>query len=704
MKDKEIDDITKLYTQFGYSPVAPGVENTLTFVLRTGAYLNCDIVHTENNTKEADKTNAILKENGYDHTRSVCFHDIDRLEDKLFKEYFTVESANLETLKRYKDFTNNIQKSIGFPYEYIPSDYIIDNQNSPTKDNVVNYITETINTPGVRFILVEAAAGFGKTCTSYEIAQRLSFNNKDTLTFLIELSRNREARVFKHVLLDEVNRNLRNINLSLVIKYIKKGKITLIIDGFDELISSKKEKDYEESFLEAEPMLDTLSSLLTENVKIVLTTRKTAILSGEDFHLWLEKRNADFYFTRIKLNEPTLENWVGPDRAKKIRSLSVHIQTLSNPILLGIFKHATSDEFTELTANNTEVFSTYIQKLLTREQERQDLLMSPTEQIAIIKTVAAHFLENDISCDRQSNLKKAISSSNSQTLESTLEKYPRDKPMLQENLLDKLTNHAFLDRKTAREDLIGFVNDIFFGYFMSDIICQSSDPELCVEAYFIELCIASCMVKEDAFKKKLWEKLEFSVNFLEQEDQFSFEFKLFNTIRRKYHGIFLTNEHFTKGSFHPAAIFSESNFTSCNFQNIHFNFNQFKDSTFINCRFFECSSTPNTKTPRIIDCISEPDFFTKEEDHEDTPKEKSALQANIKAVLEKFWPPGRSHYTPHRKIRTLYLGAKKHNRDSLSSAIYALRRNDIISIKGDTAILNQNKAQQIREILERDTP
>lgn len=38
-------------------------------------------------------------------------------------------------------------------------------------------------------------------------------------------------------------------------------------------------------------MLETIADLLEGNAKIVLTTRKTAILSGPEFYDWYEKKH-----------------------------------------------------------------------------------------------------------------------------------------------------------------------------------------------------------------------------------------------------------------------------------------------------------------------------------------------------------------------------------------------------------------------------
>ncbi|MCO4883409.1 hypothetical protein, partial [Paraburkholderia caribensis] len=70
--------------------------------------------------------------------------------------------------------------------------------------------------------LIEAAAGFGKTCTAQEIVNGL-IENSDYLPLYAELSRNRQARVFRHILLDEIDRTFPLLGSRLVQSEIQNG-------------------------------------------------------------------------------------------------------------------------------------------------------------------------------------------------------------------------------------------------------------------------------------------------------------------------------------------------------------------------------------------------------------------------------------------------------------------------------------------------
>lgn len=148
---------------------------------------------------------------------------------------------------------------------------------------------------GAQLVILEAAAGYGKTCTSYAILKSMSEVDKlDYVPIFTELSKNRKAAVFRYVLLDEIDRKFSSLSSKLVISEIQGGKVPLIIDGFDELISRsnpsmKTDNNYDDE--DAQTMLDTIAELFQGDckTKMVLTSRKSAIFTGELFKEWIEK-------------------------------------------------------------------------------------------------------------------------------------------------------------------------------------------------------------------------------------------------------------------------------------------------------------------------------------------------------------------------------------------------------------------------------
>jgi Cdc6-like AAA superfamily ATPase len=108
--------------------------------------------------------------------------------------------------------------------------------------SIIEKITDIINAKGPHLVILEAAAGFGKTCTAYEVLKEIvCSDDKNNIPIFAELSRNRKASVFKYVLLDEIDRLFHYLKSDLVIYEIIQGRIPLIIDGFDELITKSNQ-------------------------------------------------------------------------------------------------------------------------------------------------------------------------------------------------------------------------------------------------------------------------------------------------------------------------------------------------------------------------------------------------------------------------------------------------------------------------------
>ena len=135
---------------------------------------------------------------------------------------------------------------------------------------------------------MEAAAGYGKTCTVYEILNNLLNQENLQLPLFVELSKNRNARLFRYVLQDEIDKKFTKLSYNLVVREIKERRIPLVIDGFDELIEQKG-RILEDSDERSLSMLSTIAELLDEDSKawILLTTRNSAIFSGDLFEEWV---------------------------------------------------------------------------------------------------------------------------------------------------------------------------------------------------------------------------------------------------------------------------------------------------------------------------------------------------------------------------------------------------------------------------------
>lgn len=176
-------------------------------------------------------------------------------------------------------------------------------------------VVARLNTTRPILFLIEAAAGFGKTCTAYEIVHQL-IQEKNHLPLFSELSRNRKAPIFRYVLLDEIDRKFPTLSSRLVQSEITNGRVIAILDGFDELL---RKSDEDDDFENQEPMLETIGQFLTGNAKIILTTRRTVLFEGDAFHNWAATHSDEFDLIRIRIGEPSLVDWLPEKRFKPFR-------------------------------------------------------------------------------------------------------------------------------------------------------------------------------------------------------------------------------------------------------------------------------------------------------------------------------------------------------------------------------------------------
>src|SRR5690606_4626603 len=141
-------------------------------------------------------------------------------------------------------------------------------------NGIIKSITEHLKNKKPHLIIIEAAAGYGKTCTSYELLNGFLESTSCEIPLMTELSRNRGANIFRYILLDEIDRQYPNLDSKIVKHEIQTGRIPLIIDGFDELLKKSNIviSDKKEVFSEVETMLDTIGNLLDNKAKIILTT------------------------------------------------------------------------------------------------------------------------------------------------------------------------------------------------------------------------------------------------------------------------------------------------------------------------------------------------------------------------------------------------------------------------------------------------
>lgn len=252
-------EVIKYYKSYGFNEEVSSHESLLIFTMQSGHFFNAELVVLNSVPSSVIQSKFDELVNSGFACQKKVYKNLDEVEGALFGGFFSVKYSKNKLKNAYNDHIESIDKSmpLNSNYEYIKSKYYVNG-----KEGNIGLIDEIKNKLSERkpiLFLIEAAAGFGKTCTAYELLNSILKDGNDmVLPFFTELSKNRQAKIFKYVLLDEINRNFSNLKYDLVVDKIKEGKVPVILDGFDELIDDNKDCDVE-SINISEPMLGTIS-------------------------------------------------------------------------------------------------------------------------------------------------------------------------------------------------------------------------------------------------------------------------------------------------------------------------------------------------------------------------------------------------------------------------------------------------------------
>mgnify|MGYP002852998311 FL=1 len=575
--------------------------------------------------------------------------DIPHIEDYLFNWFFRVEKTNNSINTRYKQYGEAVINAYGLsgkhkPYEYIPIPYKVENNLFETKDgqigNLIPSIRKDLESKGPRLIIVEAAAGFGKTSTAMELLHSYAGEKHNVRPFYMELYKDRQASIFRYLFLSQVHREFEVLLDDKIVSYnIEQGRIPLIIDGFDELLSEDLDTgNIVKGKRKGETMLSTIADLLKNNAKIVLTTRKTAILSGSDFLDWYQSRFGDsntVQIVRYILGQPMLENWLSSSR---IKQLSDKIINISNPVLLG-YLHYLNDEQFASEAKSSNLMANYVKRLLEREIRRQGLTLAVNEQKVVYERLAVAFVYENITSDTRSNIRDDIRLFCSDILERH-ETTSNDS----DSLANTLTNHALLDRKGTNN--IGFINDFVLGMFLGYAIIDEAEKDLIVyyrnmSENFVEKLINAMSIESQEVKDNVWLKLHDNCPNISVEKQLFIDLKLMNQNMRSY------NKHYFEGYDvsnsnigNKDAEINSCHFVNFNFRNVNFNMDYITDCTFINCTFSQTELDTKKGGNDFFSCIIDGHDLSNEVEFSEKIEEVDNHNDNEEAYLIKML----SHY------------------------------------------------------------
>lgn len=700
-----IKKIEHIYKTYGFETKHYD-SNLAVFLYKKGRYFGVDIIVFKESETVVEKANEIMNDYirlGYAVNIKSATSE-EEIELELFKSFFSYDSTKGRLKKKYDDFVAKQTKHlVGNKYEYIGSPFelfdgvvVVENP----KDLIQNVLS-ILKRSEPQLIILEAAAGYGKTCAAYEILNvLLNQDDKIISPLFTELSKNRGAKIFRYILLDEIDVEFPMLNSDLVINEVRNGRIPLIIDGFDELLDKVNitNLDISSAFDEIETMLDTIGNLLEYNSKIILTTRKTAIFNGSEFEKWNLKWDNKFAVSRFSIKEPRIKDWLGNDRFDIIKSHNIPIQYIANPVILTYLKNIEDEEFLMQIENPDLLVKQYFEKMLEREKERQNLIITVDKQYEIFKNVARMLLEFDITVESKEFFKEIIKDQNHKLLEYTRTLYSgQEKPSL-DNLVDTLATHALLDRKGRDDSQIGFINDFVLGSLVGEIICET--PVDIIEKdysfYMLDLACTAYKVQNRQNKFSLWEKVHEVGHKLQPVSVFNYDIILREGLVRNYEELTVYDTTFFNIRLENYTI-TNTIFLNCYFKGCAFDINILKGVSFIDCTFDSCTVINETfldtsNEVSILKCkLKECQILEYYDYH---PVESKNLFTELeKKILKKVMSTTDSR--SHHIIHLLRLFEKKEEKP-ISNAIDMLVQKEFLRLQGGIISININKLNVVK--------
>ena len=707
-KKTEVERIKKLYESYSFiilDETKP--DKYLVFSCKKGYFTNAEIILFDINFN-CEELKMEYEKAGY-AVKTTQYHNFELLHNNLFCGFFEVDGTLVRQNEMYNSFCQRQKsKSLLNDYSYKLCNYMVDGQEPPDHLNAIQIVKKSLNNNLASLVIIEAPAGFGKTCTSYEIMHEIC--SSGSICLLAELSKNRTATLFRYVLYSEIDSVFNGLKYDLVESEIRNGMLPIIIDGFDELLSKSIDEITQEASdnkKEVQSMLNTISLLLNNDskAKIILTSRKSSIFTGDLFDEWIINSELKCDITRIELGKPNVYSWIGDEKAKYIQHHLMELYNVANPILLNTISSISLEKLEKM--DTVSIIEKYFEFLLKREQDRQALKLSEDEQRKIMRKLAATFVDYDINSEDSNIIKEMIKDIVAEDLPKFIKRYSMygdnegEVPDSEQFIL-KLVHHAFLDRISSEKNEIGFVNEFTFGYLIGEAVING---DLKIEELgFRQLDLMATAYQSCSYeiKTRLYNLIKDAIDRLNLSEIIIVEQKILNKVLRSYDCVKIENLIFDKDfSFVSGYVFSHCSFCNCTFNNSTFDINSFYQCQFYNCHFIDisiCGIASENKQLSFIKCDGFELFSQKGVELIGNIDESIDY---IRVVLEQFWKPGKKYFDPRCGINTVYRGIKPADLNEVDKALDILIADGIIKKLKYCYEINYSRIKDVKKMIGR---
>ncbi|MGH3824020.1 MAG: metallophosphoesterase, partial [Pseudonocardiaceae bacterium] len=182
---------------------------------------------------------------------------------------------------------------------YVPQRYrLLDDGLADTaSEDLLGWVIECLGAAGARFVMLLGDFGRGKTFALRELARALPQQLPGLLPVLVELRTLEKAPSLDELLAQHlVRQNVDTFDVTKLQYMIRRGRLALLFDGFDEL-------ELRVGFGNAADYLDTLLRAVTGNAKVVLTSRPQHFQSTTQISTALGARVAALAASRVAVLE-----------------------------------------------------------------------------------------------------------------------------------------------------------------------------------------------------------------------------------------------------------------------------------------------------------------------------------------------------------------------------------------------------------------